>query len=251
MRKVTLIAVFFLLVGASVATAGRRQTRYVGIHPIAKAEGGGLCHIESPHVHVYGPTNKVEYRDHHGSNYFVGDPVAYGYDGPRHSYKGHHPIHVEATVGGDGETLEFCYLDGPHYHYFAPPEGPEFRFVGNTYFYVAEPPPVYIEQRPAYVKVNAIYTPIVYTRPVVEVEPPMGWIGVRVGYGVVAPAAVVVPPAVVVPAPRVRVGAEVHIPAPSLNVNIGIGARPVVVREHHHVKVKHKKYKRSRGWRGR
>ena len=48
-------------------------------------------------------------------NYFVGDPVAYKYDGPKHSYKGPHPIHVEAVVGGDPD-VEYCYIEGPHFH---------------------------------------------------------------------------------------------------------------------------------------
>src|SRR5258708_7961868 len=96
-----------------------RQVRFVGIHPIPKAEGGGMCNIEGPHVHIY-VANKLEYRDHDGDNYFVGDPVAYKYDGPKYSYKGPHPIHVEAVVGGDPD-VEYCYIEGPHYHYFAPP----------------------------------------------------------------------------------------------------------------------------------
>ncbi|MGE3547834.1 MAG: hypothetical protein AB7L28_28170, partial [Kofleriaceae bacterium] len=156
MRNIVIV-LLFLAVSTSTSEAGR-QNRYVGIHPVPRGQGGGVCHIEAPHVHVYA-ANKLEYRDYHGASYFVGDPVAYGWDGPKHSYKGHHPIHVEATVGGDGETLEFCYLSGPHYHYFAPPEGPEFEQVGGAYFYVAEPPKVYLEQRPALIEVMAVYTP--------------------------------------------------------------------------------------------
>ncbi len=45
------------------ATAGKgKQVRSVGIHPVPKAEGGGVCHIEGPHVHVFA-ANKLEYRD--------------------------------------------------------------------------------------------------------------------------------------------------------------------------------------------
>jgi hypothetical protein len=246
MRTILLIAAF-LTVTSTIAEAGK-QNRYVGIHPVPKGQGGGICHIEAPHVHVY-TANKLEYRDYHGQHYFIGDPVAYGWDGPKYSYKGHHPIHVEATVGGDGETLEFCYLNGPHYHYFIPDEGPEFKVVGGTYFYVAEPPKVYLEERPAFIEVNAVYTPLVYARPVVEVEAPIGWIGVRAGYAIVTPAPVVVetrPPVVVAPAARVRVGAEVHVPMPSLSVNIGVG---VGGHAHGHGHVKHKKHKKR--WKGR
>lgn len=257
MRTIHLVPAFAGLVALAAvsapADAGRgKQVRYIGIHPVPKSEGGGVCYIEGPHVHVF-PANKLEYRDHRSYNHFVGDPVAYGYDGPRHAYKGHHPIHVHAVVGDDHEDVEYCYLDGPHYHSFEPPPVVEadFKVVGDAYFYVGTPPPVYVEARPAMMKINAVYTPITYTRPVIEVEPPSGWIGVRFGVPV-APAVVVEerPAAVVVPGARagVRVGAEVHVPMPSLSVNIGIGGgtvvreRPVVI--HKHRKHKHKKWKR-------
>ena len=61
-----------------------------------------------------------QYRDHDGFKYFVGDPVAYGWDGEKHAYYGHHPIPVDALVDGDPDT-EWCYIDGPHYHAWAPP----------------------------------------------------------------------------------------------------------------------------------
>ncbi len=222
MRNIFLVVLVVIAAGVQPAIAGKKQVRYVGIHPVPKAEGGGVCYIEGPHVHVFA-ANKLEYRDHRNHNYFVGDPVAYGYDGPRHAYKGHHPIHVHAVVGDDQEDVEFCYLDGPHFHGFAPPPAIEadFEVAGDAYFYVAEPPQAYIEARPAMIKVNATYAPITYARPVVEVEPPSGWIGVTVG----VPAVVVVDerPAPVVVAPRVRAGIEVHIPVPTFSVGIGIG----------------------------
>src|SRR4051794_29738114 len=100
MRKSVLI-VFALVVLALPAIAGNgRQVHYIGIHPIPKSEGGGICYIEGPHVHIF-DADKLQYRDHHGASYFVGDPVAYGYDGKRYAYKGHHPIHVSAVVGDD------------------------------------------------------------------------------------------------------------------------------------------------------
>src|SRR5512139_3293680 len=132
--RTILLAFAGLVLVTSLAVAGKKQVRYVGIHPIPKAEGGGFCNIEGPHVHIFA-ANKLEYRDHRGANYFVGDPVAYGYDGPRHTYKGHHPIHVHAVVGDSDEDIEYCYLDGPHYHSFAPPAGPDFEVVGGVNFY--------------------------------------------------------------------------------------------------------------------
>lgn len=195
--------------GAAIGERAMRQVHYVGIHPLPKSEGKGICYIEGPHVHVYA-ADAVQYRDHDGDFYFVGDPVAYGYEGPRFAYQGHHPIEVNAVVGVGSPDEEWCYLTGPHYHNYAPPEDPSFTLTGGAYFYVGTPPPVYLEARPAMLKINALYTPIVYERPVVEVEAPSAWINVRY------PVAVVV-----VPEPRAVV--EVHVPQPRLHVDIGIG----------------------------
>jgi hypothetical protein len=214
---------------AAPAIAGGKQVRYIGIHPLPKAEGGGICYIEGPHVHIF-EADKVQYRDHRGQNYFVGDPVAYGYDGERYTYKGHHPIHVAAVVGDDDPDDVYCYITGPHYHYFAPPEGPEFKLTGGAYFYVAEPPRAYVEARPAMMKINAVYQPLVYERPVVTIDAPVGWIGARAEFAppvVIAPA----PPAAVIVAPSAGVRIDAHIPMPSLHVDVGIGAPAVIIHE--------------------
>jgi hypothetical protein len=252
-----ILIVLALVAAASTAHAGKRygkQVGYVGIHPAPRADGGGLCYIEGPHVHVY-PANKAEYRMHDDYHVFVGDPVAYGWDGPRHAYKGAHPIQVDVVVGGSPD-VEYCYLDGPHYHHFTPPEGPDFKVVGDAYFYVGEPPRAFIEARPTYVGINAMYRPLVYTRPVIEVEAPVGWIGARAEF--VGPAVVVGgrPAAVVSPAAGVRIGAEVHVPMPSLSVGVRIGGPAVIVRERpgvivvphgKHKKYKHKKHRKYKG----
>src|ERR1700755_1520470 len=176
------------------ALASTKQVRYVGIHPIPKADGGGICYIEGPHVHIYEADNlDLQYREYHGAHYFIGDPVAYGYDGKRYAYKGHHPIHVDMVVdagappppsapppGADADV--YCYLDGPHFHYFAPPPGREFKPAGDAYFFVGEPPHAYVDARPAMMKINALYQPIVYTRPVISVDAPGGWIGARAAF---------------------------------------------------------------------
>lgn len=215
-----------------------RQVRYLGVHPVPKSEGGGMCYIEGPHIHLYA-ANKLEYREHGPDHVFVGDPVAYGWDGPKYTYKGPHPIHVEAVYGGDPDE-EYCYIEGPHYHYFQPPEGPEFRVAGDAYFYVGEPPHAMIEARPAYVGINAYYQPFYVHRPVVEVEAPVGWVGARaefVGPGVVVetPGVVVAPGAVVVGKHgRAMVGGGAVIeggvgigvvvpPPPSVHVGVDIG----------------------------
>jgi hypothetical protein len=194
-----------LLFAAAPAHADRsRQVKYVGIHAIPKAVGGGTCFIEGPHVHSYA-ADKLQYRDHHGANFFVGDPVAYGYDGPKYAYKGAHPIQVDVVVEDDDEDVEYCYLDGPHYHAFAPPEDAEFQLEGGAYFYVGTPPKAFADARPAMVKINAVYKPLAYERPVITVAAPAGWIGARID--IIAPVVVVATPAAgVVVAPTIYVG---------------------------------------------
>jgi hypothetical protein len=227
-----------------------RQVRYAGIHPVVKAEGGGICHIEFPHVHIY-PANKLEYRLVADNYVFVGDPVAYGWDGPKYAYKGHHPIQVNVIAELPEPTTTYCYINGPHYHYFEPPEGPDFKVAGDAYFYVGTPAPAYVEARPAYIGINAVYTPIAYARPVIEVEPPSGWIMVRPGVVVEAPAVIVDGPrgrgeVGVVGGVGVSAGVSVHIPVPTLSVGVEVGGPAVMVRGrgHGHGKFKHKKFKR-------
>ena len=254
------IIIAITLAVAVPAFANPHQVRYVGIHPIPKSEGGGFCYIEGPHVHVY-DADKVQYRDHRGEHYFVGDPVAYGYDGQRYEYRGHHPIHIDAVVGDGDPQTEWCYIDGPHYHYFQPVEGPEMRVAGDAYFYVGDPPHAYIAGRPTYMRINAMYAPMVYERPVITVDAPVGWIGARAEFitpgVVVAPGAAVVAPGVAVVAPGVTVtgGVGVVIPTPSLHVDVGVGVgggvivggppRPVIVKEReHHDEGEHRGHRR-------
>jgi hypothetical protein len=170
------------LAGADKDRGKRRQTRYIGTHPIAKGHGGGLCYIEAPHVHVYeAPSAKLQFRQHDDAYIFAGDPVAYGWDGPRHTYVGHHPLYFDAVIGVDEPDDEFCFLDGPHFHAFAPPAtvSADFRVDADAYFFIGTPPPTYVEVRPVMAEVNAVYQPIEYQRPVVTVTPPSAWIGVR------------------------------------------------------------------------
>lgn len=237
MMKTILFGVAITLgVTATAAADKDRQVRYVGVHAIAKGHGGGACYIEGPHVHTYA-SDRVQYRDHRGASFFVGDPVAHGYDGPKHAYKGHHPVHVHEVVGDDERDVEFCYLDGPHYHAFA--AGPELKVVGGVAFYVGTPPPSYFEVRPAMVQINAMYRPIVYARPVVTVEAPVGWIGANVE---------VAGPAVVVAEPSARV--DVVIPVPSVRVDIGFGVGVVDGHDHDHDRDHrgYKKHKKRKGW---
>ena len=238
---------------ASPAEAG--QVRYLGGHPIA---AGGFCHIEAPHVHVYKPHKskkkvKLLYRVHDSHYHFVGDPAGHGYDGPKHAYYGHHPIAVDVVAGGYHEgaphELEFCYLDGPHHHWYKPAPDLEFEVKGDAYWYVAAYPPHYKKHKKVLVGINAVYRPLEYQRPVIEVEPPVAYVGpvleVNAHVGVGAHGEVVVP----VVHGEIRAGIELHVPTPRIEVSL-----PGVVviddhhrHKHHKVKVKKRKHGKKRG----
>src|SRR5688572_847228 len=109
--------VSLLVLGLS-ATAEARHVRFLGPHPIAAKHGGGYCFIEAAHLHIYSPDRPVLYQQVNNQYVFTGDPTPFGYDGDRYTYYGHHPIPVATT-----EPV-FCLIVGPHYHPFAPPEGP-------------------------------------------------------------------------------------------------------------------------------
>ncbi len=152
---------------------------YVGIHPVPADAGGGFCYIETPHFHVFVPDHAdLLYRVHDGHYHFVGDPVPFGYKGPTHGYYGPHPIPVDIVLEEDdidGDEVEYCYLDGPHLHYYAPPPEMTFALHGGVYWFVGEPSKRYQRERPALVKVNLIYATLVYERPIVVIEAPPGW----------------------------------------------------------------------------
>jgi hypothetical protein len=140
--------------------------RYLSQHPLPRKMGGGFCYIDVPHVHDFGPSDPRMYRQVDGQYYFVGDPAPFDYEGPRTAYYGPHPI-VEANV--QFGQPEYCYLQGPHYHWYAPPPQATFELKGGAYWYTGTYDPVYYQDRPRYVVVNDAYAPIVYSRPVVDI----------------------------------------------------------------------------------
>jgi hypothetical protein len=196
----------FLVAAAVLATAApveAKNFRYRSAHP----GRGGFCAIDVPHVHAWGPSDPRVYRVVDGEYYFVGDPVAFGYDGPKHSYYGSHPV-VEAEVSF-GEPV-YCYLEGPHFHWYAPPPQTSFEMRAGVYWYVGNFEPVYYQQQPRYAVINDAYRPIQYERPVAVVtDAPPGWRGVPPGHrrGVVAAQAVVAPP-------QVQIGLGIHLGGP-------------------------------------
>lgn len=243
--RLFLAAAFVLAVpgaGSAEAAAGE-QVAYVGMHPIPT---GGFCYIEAGHVHVYAPSAKakVMYRMNDDAYQFVGDPVAFKYDGPRYTYQGHHPIEVDAVVGVEAPAahVEYCYLNGPHYHYWYPEPTAQFEVKGGVYWYVGPFAPEYKLHRKRYVAINAVYEPIVYERPVIAVAPPAAFVGVGVVGGVGGGVGVV-------GGVGVSAGVEVHVPQPVLEVDVavpGIVVETGHVHHHHHGKGKFKRFKRHR-----
>jgi hypothetical protein len=235
MRKILKLAAgltVFCAVLALSAVAQATVVRYMSQHPLPRKMGGGFCYIDVSHVHDFGPSDPRMYRQVDGQYYFVGDPSPFSYEGPRHAYYGPHPI-VEANV--QFGRPEYCYLQGPHYHWYQPPPQASFELRGGAYWYTGTYEPVYYEQRPRYAVVNEAYAPIVYTRPVVDISvAPPGFHGEIVGGG-----------------PGWRGGVVVAAPPPPV-VQVGVGINlggPVVVE---HDDGRHRGWERHErgGWRG-
>src|ERR1041384_1792412 len=166
MRRTLVLSAFLLTLVGMTTAAYAHVVRYVSKHPIPKKVGHGFCYITVPHFHGYEPSDPRLYRQMDGQYYFVGDPAPFDYDGPRYSYYGAHPI-ADAEVHFGAPT--YCYLRGPHYHWYAPPPQMQFERKGCAYWYVDNYDPVYYNERPRYAAINEAYAPVVYTRPVVDV----------------------------------------------------------------------------------
>ena len=190
----------------ALANPSPKQVVYAGVHPIPAAEGGGFCDIEGPHVHIYRPDHGDElYRVVGGAYLFVGDPVPFGYDGPKHAFYGPHPIPVDEIVVGphsEHDGAVFCYLDGPHYHIYVPPPTLTFTERGGAYWYTGQWPRSYQVDAPKFRKINLVYQPLLYARPVITASAPVAY------HVPVIEVSVPPPPKVVVRVPWVIVDAD-------------------------------------------
>ena len=162
-----------VVVGCVAQAVVAAPTRFVGPHPIAEGAGGGYCVIEAPHLHAYAPEHPIFYHPTSTGHAFIGDPTPFGYSGERHIFYGHHPVAL------DGNVSVFCFIDGPHYHAFAPPRGDDYAFVDGAAFYVGPLPTTYVDERAKRWKlVNDAFLPLAAFRPVVTVVvPPPEWRG--------------------------------------------------------------------------
>lgn len=231
--KLTLLALAVTATAAAApADAGTKITLYVGAHPLSDDV---FCVIEAPHQHAVRPFKSVLFRVHDGHHHFVGDPVAHGWSGPKYAYVGHHPIDLSVRLGiwlrDPDHTEVYCYITGPHFHAFQPAPALRFELKGEAYWYVGELGPAYKRGKRRYVKpVTAVYAEIEYPRPVIEVRPPAGFVGVFVGPGEVEATG------------GITAGVELVVPRPVLEVDLGFG----VDVGHHHRHRKHHKHRKHR-----
>lgn len=233
-----ILALAILLAGGS---ASAKPVRFLGPHPVAAQLGGGYCYIEGPHLHGYAPDHAALYAHVGGALVFAADPTPFGYDGPRFTFYGHHPL-----TAGDAEV--YCYLDGPHAHPFEP-EGERYRMERGVAFYVGPFSTVYERERrvraPQY---RRVYAPWEAQRPTVTVTPPPEWRGEvyvppppSVTVNVPPPPSVVVdvpaPPRVgvqVIAPPPPRVGVQVIAPPPPAPRPVIVVPAPIpIIREEH------------------
>ncbi|HYX93375.1 MAG TPA: hypothetical protein VE782_17565 [Myxococcaceae bacterium] len=211
-RAARYVTVALLALGAMTSEA--KGIKYAGIHPRTGKPEGGLCFIEFVHVHTSTPFDPALYQQRGDVWIFVGDPVPFGYEGPRYRYYGHHPVTMNLLVTG-GEGVLYCYLDGPHWHAYQPPEDYKFVEKDDVHYYAGDYPPEYEKEKPRYVAVNTATRPLVYERPVVVGPPPPEYHG-----------------------PVVEIG--VHLPVPVIGVHVG-APPPVIVQERG--KFKNRKFK--------
>jgi hypothetical protein len=231
----------------SMGTAEAKQWKYAGMHPRGGQPGDGLCHIEATHVHTAAPIQAdVLYRTHDGAYIFIGDPTPFGYEGPRHSYYGHHPVvlNVLINIDVDVDVVEYCYHDGPHFHAYEPPPRQEFVEKEEVHYYAGEYPEEYKRESPKLIRVNALYRPWQFPRPAVTVAPPPQYRGPIIQVNLPVPQV-----EVVVPAVEVRVGTPRPPPPPEREVVIVREERVVHVHDDrcdHHRHKKHKKHKHKK-----
>jgi hypothetical protein len=248
MRKLcTIIAGVAAWLAFSTA-AYAKIAEYISPHPVPHKYGGGFCNIDVAHVHNYDPDDQRMYREIGGKHYFVGDPTPFQYDGPRHTYYGAHPV-VDAEVQFDHPI--YCYMKGPHYHWYEPPAQAHFEMRGGAYWYVGAFPRAYYDERPRFAVVNEVYAPLPYVRPMVDIHvaPPMVAAQISIGGPGWGAAAVVGGPAIpllVPPVPIVPVPVGVGVVG---GVNMGIGGPAIIDGRYHHDRGRHEGWRHD-GWRG-
>jgi len=149
---------------STVARADGPMPRYLGMHPLSPHQGA-FCYIDALHMHRLPPPDQRVYlalKD--GTNVFIGDPVALGYDGPKFGYFGPHPL---AIAGAAELQSTFCYISGPHYHAAPQPPSPALvEKAGVTWYLGPLPPPA----DPGRVWINEVHPISGYVPPKVDLS---------------------------------------------------------------------------------
>ena len=205
---------------ASPAVAGKKygkQVRYAGIHPIPKSEGGGICHIEGPHVHIYA-ANKLEYRVHGDDNVLRRRPGRVRLGRPEVRLQGPPPDPRRRGRRRSSPTSSTATSTARTITTSSRPTAPTSRSPAARTSTSARRRRRTSRRARTYVGDQRDYEPIVYTRPVIEVAPPAGWVSTSTSSR--PPSSSIRVRAPVVVAPRGRVDAassvDVHIPVPTI-----------------------------------
>ena len=258
-RRSSALALGLLLLSAAAPSAAsppgglppgqaKKLARFLGAHPLA-APRSGYCYIDTPHTHDYAPDHPVLYQEAGDGYVFTGDPVPFGYDGDKTVYYGHHPVPTSVELGPGGQPV-FCFIKGPHYHGYRPPEPDGYKTRDNVVFYVGPVPPEVARMRPQQERLLEVeYRPYLAQRPQVVVTPPPEWQG-AVWVAPPEPTVVVAPPPSVVVAPPTPT-VVVAPPTPTVVVapptpTVVIGAPPPVI--FLHGRGKGKGWKGGHGW---
>ena len=161
--------------GQAYATTGGGYC-YGGPHP---APGGGWEAVQGTHMHNYAPFDLRLFAYRNGCYYFIGDPRDFGYTGQVYSYYGAHPI-LDTYGGG------WCFMIGPHYHWWRP-WSPYFTVVGPWYYWYGPYDPFFWAYWPYYSFYYRSYYPSYYAggryfrtyraAPGITRVPPTGWRG--------------------------------------------------------------------------
>ncbi len=118
-RPLQLILLSAMILAVIPAAAGAQTASYRGPHPV---DLDGHWHLEdAPHEHAELVVGPQPFGEADGLRLFLGDPIAFGWDGEVWMYRGAHPL--------PGGVPGYCAIPGAHRHVFAP-EG-RFRRASN------------------------------------------------------------------------------------------------------------------------
>ncbi len=153
MRASTVLFTTVIACTLLARAAHAKDTEYISRHPLSART---FCNTNSPHVHAFEPHDLRLYRKIEGQYYFVGDPVPFGFTGPKVVYVGQHPI---SDLLADISVPLFCYLKGRHSHWYEPVAALWFERREGAFVFVGAYDPIFYGHRPEYLAINDAYAP--------------------------------------------------------------------------------------------